>query len=83
MLNVTNHLRINRPWIGTPGSATEIANGSGDGAARDKITSFGQSSNGTENSTAEFHGKPGDQVAEAMKWQCDSIFDRAIVHTCL
>lgn len=81
VLNIADQLRINRPGIGAPGSAAEIANGTGNGAARDKITSFGQASNGREDATAEARRKPGDQVAEAMKWQGDSIFDRAIVHS--
>src|ERR1043165_4459190 len=81
MLYVADHLRINRPRIGAPGSAAEIANGSGDGTARGKVTGFGQTSNGSENSTSEVLRKPGDQIAETMKWQGDSIFDRAEVHS--
>ena len=81
MLHVADHLRINTPWIGAPGSAAEVTDGSRDGTARDKITGFGQTSNGSENSASEVLRKPGDKVAEAMKRQGDSIFDRAIVHS--
>ena len=80
VLHVADHLRINRPWIGAPGSVAEIANASGDGAAGDKITSFGQTSNGSEYGTPEVLRKPGDKVAEAMKRQGDSIFERTVVH---
>jgi hypothetical protein len=81
MLNVADHLRINRPRIGAPGSAAEIADGTGNGAARDKITSSGQTSYGREDATAEVLRKPGNQVPEAMKRQGDSVFERAIVHS--
>jgi hypothetical protein len=80
VLHVADYLRINRPWIGAPGSMAEIANDSGDGAAGDKITSFGQTPNGSENSTSEVLRKPGDKVAEAVKGQGDSIFERTVVH---
>ena len=80
VLDVADHLRINRPWIRAPGSAAEIANRLGYGAARGKISSFGHTSNGGQNTTAEPLGEPGNQVAESMKRQGDSIFDWAIVH---
>ena len=80
VLHVADHLRINRPWIGAPGSVAEIPNGSGEGTPRDKITGFGQTSYGGEDTTAELPRKSGDKVAETMKGQGDSIFYRAVVH---
>ncbi len=80
VLHVADQPRINRPWIGEPSSVAEIANVTGDWTARDKITGFGQTSNGSENSTSEVLRKPGDKVAETVKRQGDSIFDRAVVH---
>jgi hypothetical protein len=81
VLNVADHLRIYRPWIGAPGGEAEIANGSGDRTARKKITSLGQTSNGSENCASEALRKAGNQVAEAMKRQGDSVFNWAEVHS--
>lgn len=80
VLHVADHLGINRPRIGASGSAAEIVNGTGQGTARDKITSFSQTSYGGEDTTAEVLRKSGDKVAETMKRQGDSIFYRAVVH---
>jgi len=81
VLHVLDHPRINTPWIGSSGGAAEIFNSSGDGTARQKITGFGQTSYGGENPTAKCFREPGDKVAESMKRQSNSVFDRAIVHS--
>ena len=81
VLDVADHARINRPGIGASSSATEIANGSWDGTARNKITGFGQTSDRGEDGAAEILREPGDKVAESMKRQSDSVFNGAIVHS--
>ena len=80
VLNVADYLRINRPGIGAPGRAAEVTDGLRDGTARNKIAGFRQASDGGEDSAAELPGERGDKVAESMKRQGDSIFNRAIVH---
>jgi len=81
VLDVADHLRINGPGIGEPGSAGEIGDGSGNGTLRDKITGFGRGPDRGEDSAGECLRECGNQVAESVKRQGNSIFDRPKVHS--